>query len=181
MSSGKRLHYEDYIDLPEIRAVCLSCECEDCKGICDIYRNAVRKHLSLSPLIRHPKNKMPPREKRPYTYNRLYEIDGVAHTLREWSAITGIEYHTLYMRMKRYGMTIHEAIEKSPRRVGIPKYITANGETLTVKAWAERLGLAYNTIHDRIRRGYSEERAVTTPRMQSVTEKAMETTERRKG
>ena len=41
--------------------------------------------------------------------------------------------------------------------------ITANGETKTIKEWAETLGCKPSTIHSRIRRGMSDEEAVTTP------------------
>lgn len=41
--------------------------------------------------------------------------------------------------------------------------ITAGGETLTLQAWAERLGCSHTSILGRIRRGMSEEEAVTRP------------------
>jgi hypothetical protein len=41
--------------------------------------------------------------------------------------------------------------------------ITANGETLCVTEWAERLGVSHSTILNRINLGWSEEQAVTTP------------------
>lgn len=43
--------------------------------------------------------------------------------------------------------------------------ITLNNETLTLSAWAERTGLKRETISDRLGRGWTIERALTTPRM----------------
>lgn len=40
-------------------------------------------------------------------------------------------------------------------------FITYNGETLSVYAWARKLGMKQNTFAERIRRGWSVERAIT--------------------
>ena len=41
--------------------------------------------------------------------------------------------------------------------------ITYQGKTQCIAAWAEELGLKYWTLHSRIKRGWSIERALTTP------------------
>jgi hypothetical protein len=41
--------------------------------------------------------------------------------------------------------------------------LTLNGETLTVAQWAERTGMKSNTIIYRLRRGWSDEKALTGP------------------
>lgn len=41
--------------------------------------------------------------------------------------------------------------------------ITYKGETHSVYDWAERLGMKHNTFGERIRRGWSIERAIETP------------------
>jgi len=41
--------------------------------------------------------------------------------------------------------------------------VTVNGETLTLTEWAERLGATYYTLRDRLRRGWSLEKTVSTP------------------
>ena len=43
------------------------------------------------------------------------------------------------------------------------KYITADGETLSVPEWAERLGIRIQSVYGRLERGWSEEDAVLTP------------------
>lgn len=43
------------------------------------------------------------------------------------------------------------------------RYLTHGGETLLMIEWAERLGCPSSVIHKRITRGWSVEKAVTTP------------------
>jgi hypothetical protein len=43
------------------------------------------------------------------------------------------------------------------------RLVAINGETLCLQDWAERMGLGRCTIYDRLRRGWSIERALTTP------------------
>lgn len=43
------------------------------------------------------------------------------------------------------------------------RYITVNGETHTVSEWADSLSMKYNTLDERIRKGWSEEEAVSVP------------------
>lgn len=45
------------------------------------------------------------------------------------------------------------------------RVITFRGESLTISGWTERLGLGYSIIGCRLRRGWSIERALTTPLM----------------
>lgn len=41
--------------------------------------------------------------------------------------------------------------------------LTIDGETLPLSSWAERYGLKYGTVHQRIRQGWPAEAAVKTP------------------
>ena len=43
--------------------------------------------------------------------------------------------------------------------------LTVDGETLPVSAWAERCGLKYGTLHQRLRQGWTPEQAVKTPKV----------------
>lgn len=43
--------------------------------------------------------------------------------------------------------------------------VTANGRTMTIQEWADETGLTYTTILLRLRRGVSEQDAVTLPRL----------------
>lgn len=41
--------------------------------------------------------------------------------------------------------------------------LTHNGVTLTLQEWAERIGIGYGALYDRLRYGWSTEAALTTP------------------
>lgn len=43
--------------------------------------------------------------------------------------------------------------------------LTYKGKTLSIYAWAREVGLKENTLSERIRRGWSVERALTTPKI----------------
>ena len=43
------------------------------------------------------------------------------------------------------------------------RMLTCNGETMCLRAWARRLGIMHSTIRTRLKRGWSVERALTTP------------------
>lgn len=44
--------------------------------------------------------------------NLYYKIDGVSHTLAEWSEIYGIEYAKLYARVMKLGWSIEKAVKE---------------------------------------------------------------------
>lgn len=43
------------------------------------------------------------------------------------------------------------------------RFLEMNGERLPLSEWAERLGIPENTIRNRLRRGWSDERTLTEP------------------
>lgn len=43
------------------------------------------------------------------------------------------------------------------------RYLTYNGETLTAMQWAEKVGINYSTLCTRLHRGWTIERALSTP------------------
>lgn len=52
--------------------------------------------------------------------NRTIEIDGVTHTISEWSKISGIKFETIWARLVRYGYSNRDAVfspkAKYPRK-----------------------------------------------------------------
>lgn len=44
--------------------------------------------------------------------------------------------------------------------------ITFNGETLTAAEWAQRFGISYSLLSNRLKRGWSIERALTTEKQE---------------
>ncbi len=60
----------------------------------------------------------------------------------------------------RWASLIEQGRNRSTNRL-----LTHNGVTLCATAWAERAGIPYKTFHYRIQRGWSVEKAITTPVM----------------
>jgi hypothetical protein len=57
----------------------------------------------------------------------------------------------------------HEPTDGAPRRAG--RRITFNGQGKTVTEWAEGLGLSVQSLRQRLHDGWTVERALTTPPM----------------
>lgn len=57
--------------------------------------------------------------------NRLIELDGVIHTLSEWSDITGIHWATIRGRIDR-GWPVSDALTLKPSQVRFENRVTAN-------------------------------------------------------
>jgi hypothetical protein len=51
--------------------------------------------------------------------------------------------------------------------------LTYNGQTKCITEWAEELGIYKGTIKERIKRGWSAEKALTTPLLQESWRKGM--------
>lgn len=43
------------------------------------------------------------------------------------------------------------------------RWVTANGQTMTIADWSRSTGLAWHTIHNRLQRGWDDSKAVNTP------------------
>jgi hypothetical protein len=120
---------------------------------------------------------------------KRYEYDGKNLTLKEWSLIIGVCASTIRARLSK-GWSIERVLSTSvedaeseriqhfqsfaiknhrARRVArraatssAPLY-TCGGESLTMKQWAEHLGMNVNALHQRISKGWSLEKTLTTP------------------
>lgn len=84
---------------------------------------------------------------------KLYAHSGRGKTLHEWSEILEIPYGTLYHRLVTKEMTPEEAFampknSKPERRDQMT--ITFNGETMTMKQWAAKLGISYGALYKRV-------------------------------
>lgn len=80
-----------------------------------------------------------------------FELDGERHSLREWSEIYGIKLCTLISRLYNDGMDLRTALttpvaERSQSRMGTGMRICVDGETLTIREWADRLGIQVNSL-----------------------------------
>lgn len=97
--------------------------------------------------------------------NTLLEHRGEIHTAAEWASILNLDYSTLISRLQ-CGWTVENALTRPIRR-HTKKHrntlIAFNGESLTLKGWADKSGIPFVLLNQRITRGWTIERALTTP------------------
>lgn len=99
--------------------------------------------------------------------NRVVEFQGRSQTLAQWAQEYGIDWHVLRARLDRYGWSIEEALTTPVGERGYnrnTRYLTFQGRTQSVSAWAREVGLARRTIRNRLAKGWPLEKALTQPR-----------------
>lgn len=83
-------------------------------------------------------------------------------TAAEAAASIGLRPPTLYNRL-REGMDVDRALTKGRLPSGKPpRLMTHEGKTLPLRAWARETGIKATTIRERLKRGWSVGRALTT-------------------
>lgn len=97
------------------------------------------------------------------TKNHHIEYDGEIKTLEKWSETVGINKSLIYRRLEN-GWGVEKALIEKPI-VGKNQYgfktIEYNGEFHTLADWERITGISKKTIFDRLKRGWSVERALT--------------------
>ena len=98
--------------------------------------------------------------------NRIVEYNGERRCLSEWSEIFRIPIPTLWHRLEK-GMSAQEALTTPPNpkfsHVSKPVIVEWNGQRHTKKEWEKITGIPKEVIRNRLRRGWTVERALTTP------------------
>lgn len=97
--------------------------------------------------------------------NCYVTVDGVTHTVAEWSRITGIKAGTIQQRLYK-GWNPKEAVYTptiDPAVAAKKHYITVDGETHSLTEWEQIKGLTPGAINSRLKMGWDELKAVTTP------------------
>lgn len=96
---------------------------------------------------------------------RLYTCNGRALTLKEWGKEVGISYRTLSSRINNYKWPIEKALtEPIDNTVCKEKLYTFDGQSLTLRQWAKKMGMEYGTLAARIYKSkWSLEKALATP------------------
>lgn len=98
--------------------------------------------------------------------NKQYFAFGESHNLREWAKIKNINIGTLKSRIYR-GWNIESALsitsEDGKKNTSLKKFITYNNETHCLSEWAKICKIPITKISKRLKRGWSIERALTTP------------------
>ena len=148
-------HYSDYTDMPELIAMCINCTKEDCNGLCNDYRAKFRELI-------HNKNEGNAKKLviSKGRYRLFITAFGKEQTITEWAYEYGIPYQTLYRRITYEGMPMEEALTVKRQRVCVPHLVCIDGCTLSVTAWARKMGISRKTIYDRIEQGMSYEDAI---------------------
>lgn len=99
---------------------------------------------------------------------RYLEHDGKRMQLTDWAKALGVPVRLLSVRLGR-GWTDSETITGVKAEPPKPRdgtlWLTHDGETLTVKEWAVRLGVPPGRLHNRIYRGWTHSEIVTGVRM----------------
>ena len=160
---GKTMHYERFIEAPELAQICLSCECPNCECICDRFKAAWKEYNGIITPNNTENEKK--REKVEYVYQKKWTYNGETHSLREWANIAGMSYNTLHMRMWKYGMSFEEAI-KRPKKAHNRQYDVLSG--MTVNEIAKKYGIPVKRLYRRLELGYSMQDAVSMPKMSII-------------
>lgn len=93
--------------------------------------------------------------------NYLITYQGEIHCVTDWGKLTGLHPTTIRTRIRR-GWSIADALTTA--NDAWLRLFTYNGKTQRLTAWAKELGLDFtNILAPRINRGWSFEKAITTP------------------
>lgn len=95
----------------------------------------------------------------------LITRDGTTDSLRGWAKRLGIKWPTLVSRLQR-GWSIEAALTapvKAKRYVPVQQMLTHDGQSMTIRGWAAKVGVSYWLLRHRLDAGWTVERALTTP------------------
>lgn len=102
------------------------------------------------------------------------ELNGEIKLLKEWAEQYQISYATVHSRIKKQGWSLEKALttpigatriesrRKVARKQGA-RSLAYNGETKLLIEWAEQFQIAKGVLSTRLERGWSPEKALTTP------------------
>lgn len=90
--------------------------------------------------------------------NRIFEIDGVTHTLSEWCDIYNIDLEAVRGRVNDCKWDIERALTTPLKKT---KYYVVDGERNTINGFCKKLGLCPATVRQRMKYGYSIEEALS--------------------
>lgn len=94
---------------------------------------------------------------------RVVELDGVAKTVAEWSSDLGIPRRTIIRRL-RLGMSPDKILAAGRLRPTRGRtMVTIDGETKSLLAWCEDLGVGYGMVRSRVVRGMDPVEALKSP------------------
>lgn len=95
------------------------------------------------------------------TNNRIITYKGKSQTLSQWCEELGIPYSTIKHRVNEFHWSIEKAFETkhNPKEV----IITYKNKTQSISDWCKEIGVPYWKLQQRLKRGWTIERAIETP------------------
>lgn len=109
-------------------------------------------------------------QRRNASHNVFLELNGKSQCIMDWSIETGLSHAVIRQRINNLKWSVEDALTithgKACNWRGTKhkdaELLTYNGESLPHSEWAKRLGISRDTIRNRIKRGWTVEKAVTT-------------------
>ena len=123
----------------ELIRLCLECKKSKCTGTCETFRGVIKAKAT--------------RRK-----GANYYWQGEFRTITQLAKISGISRSTLIWRLNVAGMPLAQAMTQEVKRNNqIVKY---HGQTMSLRALSSLTGVPYQTIYQRMVKGYTAEEAV---------------------
>lgn len=91
---------------------------------------------------------------------RMITYEGETLCVLDWAKRLGITHSTLRVRLDNW--TIEKALTApaTPSKQSMAQMLTHDGNTLSLKEWANKLGIPYSTLCYRLRNGWSIEKTL---------------------
>lgn len=104
--------------------------------------------------------------------NVTLTLNGVTKPVSAWAEDLGVSKEVIYQRLKNLGWSTEDALTIPPGKAfnwrgtthKDAATLTFDGRTQTYRQWADELGVSTATILSRLKRGWTVERALTTPK-----------------
>lgn len=95
--------------------------------------------------------------------NHHLMFDGLNLTIAQWARKTGMSRDVIRQRIG-LGWPVDRALTEKPQDQSAKKLrIEHMGKSLSIRGWTRELGIGKNVISERIKRGWTPEKAVSTP------------------
>lgn len=97
---------------------------------------------------------------------RYLSYNGKTMSIADWAREYGMDASLLRRRVCEYGWSMEKAISTPARKMNYPKapvVLTYQGRSQSVPEWSKETGICTETLYDRKRKGWDDEKILTTP------------------